>query len=252
VPYVLDLDGVVWLGDQPIDGAADAIATLRRAGERVVFVTNNSGPTVADQERKLDGMGIRGTGDVFTSAMAAATLVQPGERVLVCGGPGIVEAIEHRGAVVVGDAAADAVMVGLHRDFDYDRLVLAARAVLRGARFIATNDDRTYPTAAGPIPGSGALVAAIVYATQVDPVIAGKPHDAMAGLIAAEAGGEGTVVGDRAETDGSFARRLGYRFALVLSGVTVRDDLPVEPAPDVVAADLAELVALDRIQERGA
>jgi glycerol-1-phosphatase len=86
--WLLDLDGVVWLGERPIDGAADAVARLRRAGERVIFATNNSWARVADQESKLDGMGIPAAGDVVTSAMAAATLVEPGERVLVSGGPG--------------------------------------------------------------------------------------------------------------------------------------------------------------------
>jgi 4-nitrophenyl phosphatase len=254
VPYVLDLDGVVWLGEQPIPGAAGAIGALRASGERVVFVTNNSSPMVADQERKLERMGITATGDVVTSAMAAATLLEPGARVLVCAGRGVTEAVERRGAVAVPDDTASAVVVGLKRDVDYDDLRLATRAILGGARFIATNDDRTYPTPDGPIPGSGALVAAISYATGVEPVVAGKPHAPMAALVTAEVGalgGVGTVVGDRAETDGLFARRLGFRFALVLSGITTAADLPVEPAPDVVADDLATLVAGD-VQSRGA
>jgi 4-nitrophenyl phosphatase len=254
VPYVLDLDGVVWLGEHAIPGAAGAIGALRAAGEHVVFVTNNSSPEVADQERKLERMGISATGDVVTSAMAAATLVEPGERVLVCAGRGVTEAVERRNAVVVHDASASVVVVGLKRDVGYEDLLLATRAVLGGARFIATNDDRTYPTVDGPIPGSGALVAAVSYATRVEPVVAGKPHEPMAALVAAElgaSGGDGTVVGDRAETDGLFARRLGFRFALVLSGITGAADLPVEPAPDVVADDLGALVARE-VQYRGA
>ena len=242
VTWVLDLDGVVWLSADPIPGAADAVARLRAAGERVVFCTNFSGNLLAEQEAKLEYHGIPAHGDVLTSAMAAARLVEPGERVLICGGPGVAEAMAARGAIPVRDGDADAVAVGFHREFDYERLRIAARAVDRGARLIATNDDATLPTPDGPIPGGGALVAAVAYATGVEAIVAGKPHQPMADLVLSVGGPEGTVVGDRPSTDGGLAARLGYRFALVLTGVTREDDLPVEPAPDVVAASLAELV----------
>ena len=98
---------------------------------------------------------------MLTSALAAAVLVQPGERVLVCGGPGVVEAVEARGCTVVTDGPCEAVMVGFHRNFDYDGLRRAATAVHRGARLIGTNDDATYPTPDGPIPGGGAILAAV-------------------------------------------------------------------------------------------
>jgi HAD superfamily hydrolase (TIGR01450 family) len=231
--WVLDLDGVVWLSDRPIAGAAAAIARLRADGRRVLFATNNSSVPLAEQEAKLAGFGIPAHGDVMTSAMAAARLVEPGERVLVCGGPGITEAVTARGAVAVRDGDAEAVAVGFHRDFDYERLRVAARAVDRGARLI---------------PGGGAIVAAVAYATGVTPVIAGKPHRPMVDMVREEGGAEGTVVGDRPETDGAFARALGYRFALVLTGVTQATDLPVAPAPDVVAASLSALVAGDQGQ----
>ncbi|HKX70670.1 MAG TPA: hypothetical protein VJM75_05550, partial [Acidimicrobiales bacterium] len=96
--WVLDLDGVVWLAEQPIDGAAAAVERLRARGDRVLFATNNSWARLEDQEAKLDRMGIPAAGDVVTSAMAAATLVHAGERVLVCGGPGVVQAVGARGA----------------------------------------------------------------------------------------------------------------------------------------------------------
>jgi HAD superfamily hydrolase (TIGR01450 family) len=242
VAWVLDLDGVIWLADQPLPGSADAVARLRAAGERVLFVTNNSFALVGEQEAKLERLGIPAHGDVVSSAMAAATLVEPGERVLVCGGPGIVEAVTARGAEPVPDGDADVVAVGFHRDFDYERLRVATRAVRRGARLVATNDDATYPTPDGLIPGGGAIVAAVAYASQTAPTVAGKPHRPMAELVRALVGEAGTVVGDRPDTDGAFAVTLGYRFALVLSGVTGKDDLPVTPSPDVVADSLAALV----------
>jgi 4-nitrophenyl phosphatase len=249
--WLLDLDGVVWLAERPIAGAADAVARLRAAGERVVFATNNSWARLADQESKLDRMGIPAAGDVVTSAMAAANLVEPGERVLVAGGPGVVEAVAGRGAEPVREGDADAVIVGFHPDFDFERLRLAMTAVLHGARLIATNDDATYPTPDGPIPGGGSLAAAVAYASGVTATVAGKPHRPMADLVRAMAGAEGTVVGDRPETDGAFAAALGYRFALVLTGVTAEADLPVRPEPAIVAPSLADLVTQYRPPKRG-
>jgi HAD superfamily hydrolase (TIGR01450 family) len=244
VPILLDLDGVVWLAEQPIAGAADAVAALRAAGEPVLFCTNNSSQPVAEQEAKLAAMGIDAPGDVVTSAMAAMALVEPGERVLVCAGPGVDEAVAQRGATPVRTGAADAVVVGFHLDFDYGRLRAASDAVRAGARLIATNDDRTYPTPAGPIPGGGAIVAAVSYTTGVEAVVAGKPHAPMTALVRERLGRDGVVIGDRPHTHGRFAAALGYRFALVLSGVTGAGDLPVEPAPDLVAPTLADLVAV--------
>ncbi len=246
--WVLDLDGVVWLGDESIPGAADAVARLQDHGDTVVFVTNNSSLPVGEVEAKLARHGIEADRAVVSSAMAASELVEPGQRVLVCGGPGVVEALEQRGAVPVAndrdpDAPVDVVMVGFHRDFDYERMRRAATAVRSGAKLVATNDDATYPTADGPIPGAGSILAGIQRATGVDAVVAGKPYVPMANLLRARLGEVGTVVGDRPDTDGRLARVLGYRFALVLTGVIAAADVPsVEPRPDIVAPDLASLV----------
>jgi 4-nitrophenyl phosphatase len=243
VAWLLDLDGVIWLAGEGLPGAADAVAALRAAGERVVFVTNNSSVRLADQESALANVGIAAEGDVLTSAQAAARLLEPGQTALVCGGPGVVEALDARGVTVVDDGAADAVVVGFTRAFDYDLLRRASRAVREGARLIGTNDDATYPTPDGPIPGGGAILAAVATASGREPVVAGKPFAPMAGLARALVGdGPHTVVGDRPSTDGRFAVELGARFALVLTGVTGAHDLPVEPPPDVVADSLAALV----------
>lgn len=247
-----DLDGVIWLGHEPIPGSVDAIARIRGTGRQVLFVTNNSAAVQAENERALESVGISAKGAVVTSAMAAGQLIERGTRVLVAGGPGIVEAVEGAGAfAVLNDGAIapegfDAVVVGLHRDFDYRRLDVAAAAVRAGAVLIGTNTDSTYPTPAGLQPGGGAILAAIATASGVAPIVAGKPHQPMADVIAAiiettdRPFDAGTVlmVGDRLDTDGSFARRLGCRFSLVRTGVTS----PVgrlETAVDLDAADLA-------------
>ena len=192
-------------------------------------------------EAKLARHGIPAEGDVLTSAAAAATLVEPGERVLVCGGPGIVEALTARGAVPVADGDADAVMVGFDRGFDYERLRIAATAVRRGARLIGTNADPTYPTPEGLIPGGGSILAAVATASGVAPIVAGKPNEPMAALVRARLGPGGTMVGDRHDTDGLLAHRLDYRFVLVLTGSTTVLD-PSEPPPDLVAADVGAAV----------
>jgi 4-nitrophenyl phosphatase len=252
-PVICDLDGVVWLSHRPIPGAPEAIARLRATGRRVLFVTNNSYLRLGDVEAALDAVRVPAQGDVLGSAMAAARLVEPGERALVVGGPGIVEALAARGIEVVapGTAAShadrvDAVLVGFDRAFDFAALAQASAAVRAGARLIGTNDDATYPTPDGPIPGGGALLAAVAKASGCDPIVAGKPYEPMAALVRAEVGPlrDGAVmIGDRLETDGDFARRLAIPFALVRSGVTP-PSVPVEPPPAFDAPDLAALVEL--------
>ena len=262
VGWVLDLDGVIWLGDEPIPGAADAVARLRGAGEPVAFVTNNSYGRRRDVAAKLERHGIEPGDDVVTSAMAVAGLVADGELVLALGGPGLVEELAARGAEVLDarDLVADetdpgrvtaathdrgpfqAVVVGYHADFDYLRLTAALAAVRTGARLLASNDDSTYPTPAGPIPGGGSILAAVATACGTAPEVAGKPHRAMVDRVRHRLGPVGVGVGDRPDTDGRFAVALGYRFALVLSGVTTGADLPTSPAADLVAVDLASLV----------
>jgi glycerol 3-phosphatase-2 len=240
--WVLDLDGVVWLADEPIAGAAAAIERLRAAGERVGFVTNNSFAPRAEVGAKLARLGIEPGPDVFTSAMAAAGLVAPGETVLLCGGPGAREELERRGARVVDHGDADAVVVGFYPNFDYERMTVASNAVRAGARLIATNDDRTYPTPTGVIPGAGSILASIVAASGIEAQVAGKPYGPMVDLVLDRLGPGGIVIGDRPDTDGRFAVALGYRFGLVLSGVTAATDLPVEPAPQLIGADLLALL----------
>ena len=221
----------------------EAVGRLRERDERVVFLTNNSSQRVGDVVSKLQDLGVdAGPDDVITSALAAATLVEPGQTALVCAGPGVEEALEDRGVTTVREGDADAVVVGWHRDFDYERLTAAAHAVMGGARLIGTNDDATYPTPDGPIPGGGSLLAAVAVAAGAEPVVAGKPHQPVAELIKERFGDIDTLVGDRPSTDGKLAQRLGARFLLVFSGVTAEDDLPVDPEPDETAPDLASLV----------
>jgi 4-nitrophenyl phosphatase len=243
--WALDLDGVLWRGAMPIPGAADAVARLRARVERVVFLTNNAGPTIAEHLAKLERIGVvTDPEDLLTSAQAAATMLQPGSTALACAGPGVAEALAARGVRIVEAGPADAVVVGWHREFDFSRLARAADAVRGGARLVGTNEDATFPTPDGLLPGAGALLAAVAFASGATPEVAGKPHAPMRRLVAKRVGSVATVVGDRPSTDGALARALGARFALVLSGVTGQRELDgLVPAPDAVAPDLATLVA---------
>ena len=239
---MLDLDGVVWVGGTAVPGAAKAVERLRRAGAAMVFVTNMSMLTVAEQEAKLAACGIDASGLVVTSATAAGQLIHPGERVLVVGGPGIDEAVELAGAKVCSSGSADAVVVGMDPGFNYDTLGRAMRAVRGGARLIGTNHDPSYPTERGLEPGGGSLLAAVAAAAEAEPVMAGKPNQPIVDCVRSRIGDTGVVVGDRPDSDGQFAQALEYEFALVLSGVTGADDLPVTPEPQYCAPDLAALV----------
>ncbi len=240
--WVLDLDGVIWLGGDVIAGAPEAVRALRAAGEEVVFATNNSSATVGEQEAKLASMGIPAEGAVVTSALASVRLLDPADRVFVVGGPGLREAVTGRGCRLADGPECDVVICGLARDLTYDMLRTAGLAVRAGARWILTNPDPTYPTSHGLEPGAGAIGAAISAAGGRAPLIGGKPEGAMVDLLRERLGDDGIVVGDRADTDGRFATALGYRFGLVLSGVTSDADLPIEPAPWRIERDLRTLV----------
>ena len=242
---MVDLDGVVWLTDQPVPGSAEAVAALRRARVRVLFVTNNSQPTLAELVGRLERVGIEASAeDLVTSGQAAATLLAPGARALVIGGGGVVESLTARGVEVVEASPVDAVVVGWTRQFDFDRLAAAATAVRAGATLVGTNDDPTFPTPGRLLPGAGALLAAVATASGVVPQVAGKPHRAVADLIARRSAEVRATVGDRPSTDGALAHLLEVPYALVLSGVTGESQVPsLDPPADAVAPDLGSLVA---------
>ena len=186
--------------------------------------------------------------EMLSSAKAAATLVRSGDRVLVVGGPGCVEALEAKGTSAEradGDRAHaefDVVVVGLDPDFDYHRLAQAQAALLQGARLIGTNADATYPTSDGEIPGGGSILAAVATAGERQPVVAGKPHEPAAALVRNLLGKVDLVVGDRPSTDGNFARTLAASFGLVHTGVSSERREGSDIDPEYEADDLLALV----------
>ena len=241
----------MWWGSETIPGAPSAIESLREAGHRPVFVTNHA----LSPQAKMAELARHGVFDaeVVTSAEAASFLCRGSERVAVLGDRSLAEVLRGDDYEVIDlrddtpVEGADVVVVGAHPDWDRSRIGWAAELIRRGARFVATNNDPTFPVTEGGkarlLPGNGALVAALATASGCEAEIAGKPATAMVDLLEARFGAFDVVIGDQAETDGWLASALGARFALVLSGVTTAGDLPTTPPADLVAEDIAALVA---------
>lgn len=231
--WILDLDGVVWLANTPIARAPEAIERIRKAGQSIRFVTNNSVLTVDAYMEKFRTLGISAfPEELVTSSMAAASLLEGGERVYVIGGAGLKEQVRAKAELVdftAGDPAArqvDVVIVGWDNTFTYAKLETAMTAITSGARFIATNTDPTYPTPTGLIPGAGAVVAAVETAAMTKALVAGKPNAPIAEIVRREMDESSVMVGDRYSTDGAFAQLLGVPFYLVDSGVV--EEIPAQ------------------------
>jgi HAD superfamily hydrolase (TIGR01450 family) len=275
---LVDLDGVVYRGTEPVSGVAAVLAARQAAGDDVVYVTNNSMWYRTDYVTRLEAMGAPVSPDrIITSARAVALYLRdvqpPVHTALVVGGLGLVHELRDVGIEVVysGDAAerwavngrdaaaavgaVDAVVVGLDLDFAYARLACAAAAIRAGARFVAANRDPVYPLEKGLMPGSGAIVAAIETAAGSAPVVSvGKPGPLLLEVAARAAGtdvAQAVMIGDSLVTDVPAARSVGARSVLMLTGVTTRAEvaaLPAQDRPTEIAADATELAAaLDRL-----
>jgi HAD superfamily hydrolase (TIGR01450 family) len=249
---LVDLDGVAYAGHEPIAHAADGLAHAREVGMRLVFVTNNASREPSSVSEQLSGLDIPAVSDdVMTAAQACARLlgdhVAPGSRVLVVGGAGLVTAVSEAGYVVVtsADDQPAAVAQGFSPGLGWADLAEAAYAVAGGAVHVASNLDLSLPTARGFAPGNGSLVGAVVAATGVTPVSAGKPSPAMYAMAVERAGAERPlVIGDRLDTDLAGARAGGYPGLHVLTGVnSARDDVLAAPGerPHFIGADLRSL-----------
>jgi len=231
--YIFDLDGTVYLGDKMIDGAAEAIRTLRDRGDRVVFLSNKPIATRESYVKKLTKMGIPVTlDDVLNSSQIVAeyllSQVREGESVYVIGEDPIIEELKRHQIPMTDDSnRAEYIVLSWDRQFTYDKLNIAFQAMLRGAQIIASNPDATCPLDNGQLPDTGTFIAALEVATgrSID-VVAGKPS-----LMAAEAARRHLdlpseqifMVGDRLETDIKMGNDAGMNSVLVLTGVGTRE-----------------------------
>jgi phosphoglycolate/pyridoxal phosphate phosphatase family enzyme len=260
--YILDLDGTVYRGDRAIPGAAEAIAELRNRGRRIVFLSNKPLCSRKDYAEKLTRLGIPTSEDgvVNSSFVLARYLAReaPGARVFAIGElPLLVELCRAGLELCENPGKIEYVIAAFDRTFDYRKLNTAFQALKRGARFVATNPDRSCPVEEGEIPDAAGVIAALEATTgrKVELVL-GKPSRHMVGAALEVLGlppAECAMVGDRLETDIRMAKENGLTAILTLTGVSSRAD--VEKAdwkPDYVVESIAELPALDvELAERG-
>lgn len=249
---LLDLDGVVYVGPQVVDGALDALERLEGEGKSLAYVTNNASRSSEQVAAHLRELGAPASAaQVFGSALAGAELlageVDPGASVLVVGSETLAGAVRAQGLVVVGSAddRPAAVIQGFSPDLAWKDLAEASFAVAAGAVWIATNLDASLPQQRGFAPGNGALVGAVAMATGKRPLVAGKPEAALFRTAARHSGVErALVVGDRLDTDILGGNRAQMATALVLTGVdSVRSALaaPPDERPDYLIGSLGAL-----------
>jgi glycerol-1-phosphatase len=235
---LLDLDGVVYIGPDAVEGAADRLAEAADAGMHLAYVTNNASRPPRDVARHLTELGIPAEEDeVVTSAQAAARLtaeqVEPGSPVFVIGGAGLYEALEAQGLCPVQSAAEEptAVVSGYNPDLRWRTVMEGAILVRKGLPWVASNTDMSVPTPHGPGPGNGVLVDAVARFAGRDPLVAGKPLPPLFEETLRRVGGSRPlVVGDRLDTDIEGAHSTGLDSLLVLTGVTGLEEL-VNAAP---------------------
>ena len=246
---IIDMDGVLYRGDQAIPGVGGFVQFLRARQIAFVLATNNSTRTPEQFVEKLASMQINvGSHEVLTSALATAAhlaeIAPGGARVFVVGEDGLKTALQDKGFALVEDDA-EYVVVGMDFQVCYERLAQATLLVRAGAQLLGTNPDRTFPSERGIIPGAGSLLALLETATDVSPTVIGKPAPAMMEQALSIMGAEpstSAMLGDRLETDILAGHRAGLHTILVLSGVTDKGMVArADPQPDAVYEDVAHL-----------
>lgn len=248
---LLDLDGCVWVGSEITPRAAEAVAQLRASGRRVGFVTNDARSGQEELVRKLWGLGVQASREEVVTVGGALqhALVGAGRSTaFVVGAPAVHRHVADAGLRILNHSdladRAEVVVLAGHADFDYAELTDAVRATLRGAELWCTGRDATFPSPGGVCPGTGAIVAAVEFATGAQARSVGKPEAQLFRTALDRLGGErALMVGDRLDADVAGARAAGISAALVLTGATDLDAArAADPPPDHVAANLGDLV----------
>ena len=251
---ILDMDGVIWKADAPIGNLAEIFARIQAHGLKYIFATNNGTKTPEQYVQRLVNFGVNAEPwQIVTSAFGVAHMLAqkfpPGTKIFMIGEDGIHQALIEKGFEILplDDAPiAEIVVMGLDRGIDFAKMLEATLLVRRGIPFYATNPDKTFPTPRGEIPGAGAWISVITTATDVQPIYAGKPYPFMVELSLEMLGTkkeETLVVGDRLETDIVAGQAIGCPTALVLSGVSTREQADSwEPKIDIIVDDLSTLI----------
>jgi len=253
--FILDMDGTIYLSDHALPGAVETIAALRRRGFKVVFISNKPLEPGLAYAAKLTRFGIpTRPEEVITSGSVLSrhlAQVAPKARVFVIGEPPLLEEMRQAGLQLTEDPAQiDYVVAAFDRTFDYRKWNIAFQAIkFHGSHFVATNPDRTCPVEGGELPDCAGIIAALEATTgkQVE-LIAGKPSPMMiqaGGALLGVPIGQCLVVGDRLETDILMGRKAGARTAVVLTGVTRREDLATSPVqPECVLENISGILDL--------
>lgn len=252
--FLFDLDGCLWVGEQAVEDAADALNALRTAGKGIVFITNDPRHGAEQYVRKLWRLGFQAAMDEVVTVGAALQSVLADSLVprsaFVVGSPALIDHVARAGMTIVNRteraAQADLVVVAGHEQFDYAELRTAVQAVRRGGQLVGTTRDATFPMPDGPWPGSGAVLAAVeAGAGRSADLIVGKPEPAMYAAALDRLGpGRVLAVGDRLDMDVAGAQRAGLDSALVLTGASTVEELDaVAERPTFVAASVSTLLA---------
>ena len=251
---IIDMDGVVWRSDSPIGDLPAIFKRVRERGLKFVFATNNSTKTSEQYVARLKDFGVDvEPWQVVTSSQAAAHAIAQkfpqGTKLFMIGEDGLRIPLEEKGFKILSpeDAPqAKAVVMGLDREVSFQKMVEATLLVRDGIPFYGTNTDKTFPTPRGQIPGAGAWISVITTATNVEPIVAGKPFPFLMELSMAKLGTqphETLVIGDRLETDIVAGQGIGCPTALVLSGVSTREQAENwKPEIDIIVDDLQTLI----------
>ncbi len=258
---LLDMDGVVYRGQQPLPGVQEMLDYLERSGRQWLFVTNNATKTPEMFVQTLAQMGIQAApGHILSSALATASWLAdeyPGRgRVQVVGMSGLILALLDQGFTLAADPfQADFVVAAADFDLTFRKVADATLAIRNGARFVGTNIDASWPSERGELPGAGSILALLETASGVAPTVIGKPFPGMfqQAMRMLGVGPEETLmVGDRHETDIVGAVKLGILTAGVLTGVTSKEGFrQADPPPDLVLPGLPALLALFQAADQG-
>jgi HAD superfamily hydrolase (TIGR01450 family) len=249
---ILDMDGVLWRDKESIGNLPDIFRRISDLDLKVILATNNATKNVSEYLEKLSGYGVTlESWQVITSAIACGIYLKEkypaGGKLYIIGTSSLVSTLESYGFQSAKDGEPVlAVVAGLDREFNYSKLRNATVQIYKGALFVGTNPDRTFPTPEGLVPGAGSILAAIQAATYVEPTIAGKPSPLLYSIAMERlqtSPQETIAVGDRFDTDIAGGQRAGMRTALLLSGVESSDNSAAwVPEPDIIAGDLADLL----------
>lgn len=244
--FIIDMDGVLYRGQERVVGAAECLNHLQEQGVPFILATNNSTKTPRQYMAKLSAMGIEVSDEhILTSALATAMYLSqvapPRARVYVIGEEGLICSVKEQGFLIT-EKEVDFVVVGMDRQLTYEKLKIATLAIRAGASFIGSNPDTTLPSDDGLVPGNGASLAALEAATGVSPLIIGKPLPILLRLAMEKLGVTPActaIIGDRLETDILGGKEIGLITILVLTGISNREDLETSPfQPDLVFDDI--------------